>query len=224
VRRPDDFRRPSQNRSILPKVLIACEGSSTEPGYFKALKDDTSVTTVNILLVRHPGGTEPRRVVQAAIDAREELRAVPGRWLRGDQAWAVFDGDEHIANDSRSWQETLTLACKESVSLAVSNPCFELWYLVHFEDQFGHLTAAQATKKLGRHIQSYEKAAVLYPRLKDRMPDALRRADQMERNRQLNDYPPHHNPTTEVRRLIRKILDIQDKADRTQQQSARDRS
>lgn len=53
------------------------------------------------------------------------------RWENRDSAWVVLDGDEHIQNDPQNWHAALQLAEGSDIHLAVSNPCFELWYLLH---------------------------------------------------------------------------------------------
>jgi hypothetical protein len=51
----------------------------------------------------------------------------------GDQLWLVID------RDSQSWKpremaEVAKASAQKHYYLAVSNPCFELWMLLHFED------------------------------------------------------------------------------------------
>ncbi|MGV3721384.1 MAG: RloB family protein [Actinomycetota bacterium] len=207
------FKRPSGHREMLPKVLIACEGRSTEPGYFNAFKADVKLPTAHVYVLRHQGN-DPLRVVKGAVDGRDEHRSEPGGWRKMDVAWAVLDGDEHIANNAEVWKDALRLAAKEKIELAISNPSFELWYLLHFESQAGHLTAAQAKRKLGKHVEDYEKSLALYPRIKHLTAEAIQRADHLEHCRCQNGYDEYANPTTGVRLLMRRLLNLQEQAAR----------
>ncbi|MFI9817183.1 RloB family protein [Saccharothrix variisporea] len=54
--------------------------------------------------------------------------------------------------------EGITAANRTAVSLAVSDPCFELWLLLHFRDHTAHIDGAKAAKALlTRHIVGYDK-------------------------------------------------------------------
>jgi hypothetical protein len=46
-----------------------------------------------------------------------------------DQVWAVFDRDEHPR-----YEEAINLCRKAGVSVARSNPCFEVWLILHKDD------------------------------------------------------------------------------------------
>ena len=46
------------------------------------------------------------------------------------------------------------------VVLLVSNPCIELWYLLHFEECHAELTQNACIKKLKRHLEHYTKGTL----------------------------------------------------------------
>lgn len=45
----------------------------------------------------------------------------------------------------------------KKAKIIASNPCFELWYLLHCINQKAEIRAAQCNEKLLRHISSYQK-------------------------------------------------------------------
>ncbi|MBE1710610.1 RloB domain-containing protein [Mesorhizobium japonicum] len=45
-----------------------------------------------------------------------------------DETWAVFDRDEHPR-----FQEAVDLCLQVGIGVARSNPCFEVWLILHFE-------------------------------------------------------------------------------------------
>jgi hypothetical protein len=50
-----------------------------------------------------------------------------------DEVWCVFDVDEHP-----KLAEARDQANANGIQLAVSNPCFELWLLLHFQEHRAH--------------------------------------------------------------------------------------
>ncbi|MEU9564283.1 RloB family protein [Streptomyces sp. NPDC048161] len=64
-----------------------------------------------------------------------------------DQAWCVFDVDEFTDID-----RAVTEAGRHGIEIALSNPCFELWLLLHFTDHRGHAPSyAHLVPHLNRH-------------------------------------------------------------------------
>lgn len=50
-----------------------------------------------------------------------------------DQLWALFDQDHHFqANHVRGTTRAIQEAKSREVKIAVSNPCFEVWLILHF--------------------------------------------------------------------------------------------
>ena len=80
-------------------------------GYFSAIRQVLRRQTVQVL-VFHPDATDPRSLVQAAVD-KKQSQIDDESWLKGDTAWAVFDGDEHIQANPVNWSAALELAEKK---------------------------------------------------------------------------------------------------------------
>ena len=109
-------------------LVIATEGAETEQRYFRGLKERWHSPRIHVELVARAdaGRSSPEQVFESLMQFAREWK------LRdGDQLWLVIDRDR--------WRPT-TLAsvarkCEQrQFRLAVSNPCFELWLLIHFED------------------------------------------------------------------------------------------
>jgi hypothetical protein len=182
-----DFQRRPPKKELGQRILIACEGLATEPRYFEAIRKHFRLSTVNVFLIRH-AGSDPHSVVVAAIDKKEEQED-EGIWIEGSSmAWAVFDGDEHIQNNLQNWNNALQKASKNKINLAISNPCFEFWYLIHFQDHSAYITRTDAMRLLKKYVSGYEKAKVLYPEpLASRTQDAIQRAKKLQ-NKSLEEY------------------------------------
>ena len=123
------FERPSKIRDAR-LFVIATEGAKTEVDYFNGLKLRLNSSRVHpVVLERDKAGeSSPAHVIKMLDDFARQYRL-----LRDDKLWLLID------RDRRSWrpQEFALVAreCKQKgYYLAASNPCFELWLLLHFED------------------------------------------------------------------------------------------
>jgi len=185
-----------------------CEGAKTEYGYFEDIRKSLRMEP-NKIIVLKPQASDPLGVVREALEERTE-RQQNQQWVEEDLAWAVFDGDEHIANNRDNWREALRLAQEGDIRLAISNPSFEYWYLLHYQDQTSHLTRQRATRLLNDHLPMYEKSHVLYQgELQPRTAEAVNRAKQVARLADANGRTSYSNPCTHVWELVEIILSLQ---------------
>jgi hypothetical protein len=100
----------------------------------------------------------PKTLVERASElkkiAEREARRQKDDFLKYDEVWCVFDVDAHP-----NLADALQQARANSILLAVSNPCFELWLLLHFQDQRAHLERSQAQAVCRDLIRGYERLA-----------------------------------------------------------------
>lgn len=203
--RPAPYRR-RRTRQIGRKIIVVCEGS-TEKKYFDGIRKSLRLPTLQIRVV-DADGTDPLTLVKAAIALREESIA-DKLWLMDDQVWAVFDGDEHLTANLVRWKNAIHLARERKVNLAVSNPSFELWYLLHFQDQTANLDRVRAYHLVKKHIKNYQKSSVVWPEpLQELTPDAIDRAAGLRLRATNNGLSPYSNPTTDVDILVKALLDL----------------
>lgn len=202
------FKRRAPTRSIGRKVIIVCEGKRTETGYFNAIRVSMRIPTLQVQVL-HSGGTDPLTIVRAALEQKETKRRDKA-WTKGDSAWAVFDGDEHRDENPANWNDAIQLAASRDINLAISNPCFELWYLLHYHNQLAQLTRVEAQRVLRQYLPTYQKAHVLWPEpLKVLTADAIARARRLEERRTADDLAVHCNPSTGVSELIEFLLALE---------------
>ncbi|NUT91218.1 MAG: RloB domain-containing protein [Saccharothrix sp.] len=120
--------------------MVCC--GKTEKQYFEGLKRSSHLTALKV--VSEIGA--PDQLVDYAVTIRR--RAEDGF----DQVWCVVDVDEFDV------AKAITAAERTAVSLAVSDPCFELWLLLHFRDHNAYIDGAKAAKALlTRHLDGYDK-------------------------------------------------------------------
>lgn len=156
ARRDDDrpIKRRGPTRQPKVRILVVCEGKKTEPTYLRQLQHHVRNPRIHIE-PQGPAGV-PLSVVETAISekrlAEDRAKRERDENLRWDQVWAVFDMDDHPNVD-----EARQLASANEISLAVSNPCFELWALLHFVDQRAHIERSNLRAELKKHLPTYDK-------------------------------------------------------------------
>jgi len=155
-RRGKGLRRRRANRDVRKRLLVLCEGAVTEPGYLRDFAHASRHPQVHVR-VEPCSDNEPLAVVNAAIAAKagavRAAKAERDDFLLYDEVWCVIDHDDHARlNDARA------LAGKHDIRLAVSNPCFELWALIHFRDQTAYADCQAVTAALLQDLPGYNKA------------------------------------------------------------------
>ncbi len=188
------FSRPTGTRRIRKMILIATEGKITEPTYFAILNQMNSENrTVKVV---HGKKSTPNHVLKRieGVLEREGLK-------REDEAWIVVDKD-----DWSDWELQRLVHWshqKANYHLAVSNPMFEYWLLLHYEDGFGVSTANQCTDRLKRYLSTYKKHIRSNDFTRDHVADAIRRAEARDRPATI-DWPRGVGST--VYKLAKSIL------------------
>jgi RloB-like protein len=193
--------RRGQPRTVTrPSILIFAEGKRTEPVYlthwYRRYRDRV------LIKIDDFHGTPMTLVQRAAeqrrLDLREERR---GRGTAFSEYWCMFDVDEHP-----HLPEALELAAREHISVAVTNPCIELWFLLHFRDQYAAVERGQV-QRWARELLGCEK--VLSPSALDKLAagyeDAKRRAQSLDCKHERDCSPPGSNPSSSAWRLIDSI-------------------
>jgi RloB-like protein len=179
---------------------VICEGKVTEPGYFNALRTEIRNPLVDIEVEGR--GEGPKTLVERAALRKKEsdryARKEKDAYLSYDEIWCVFDVDEHARLADARQQ-----ARDNGIELAVSNPCFELWALLHFQPQTAYLERHAARARLKGHLPDYDKD-LPFARLRQGYGEAVRRAEHLERRCEEKGCPGD-NPSTGVHRLTERI-------------------
>lgn len=174
---------------------MICGGEETEPGYFRDLKESSKNPLVKVLIEGRKDA--PKNLVPLAIrkknEAEKRSRERGSVFLRYDEVWCVLDVDTHDR-----LPEVRELASREGVELAISNPCFELWALLHFQDQNAVLSTKEAQTFLRKHLPGYKKI-LPFAKLMPFYEVAVQRA------RKLEARSGDGNPSTGVYRLTELI-------------------
>lgn len=194
-RRSFSNRRRLGVRNYRKLIVVACEGKATEVEYFGWLNSVRA--TVRFHCLKKGNKSSPEQVLQAmeVYLAKEHLHA-------NDEAWIVVDTDSWGAaalDRLYEWSNR-----EKAYGLAVSNPMFELWVLLHFEDGSGAATPAEIRKRLGKYLDGKGKHLAGAWITEDCIRAAITRA-------RAKDVPPcvgwpRGAPRTTVYRLVERFL------------------
>lgn len=160
MRKRKDFVRLEGVRSAR-LVVIASEGRCTESIYFSAVKEKLRAPNVHVeILDRDSNESSPESVHSQIADFMRQYNIEDD-----DELWLVIDRDRW---HERMLSQVAQLCSQNShLHFCMSNPCFELWLLLHLEDVRTY--DESTTNELAQNKKN--KAGVTW--LKKRMRDLL---------------------------------------------------
>lgn len=127
MRQRKDFQRIEGIKSSR-LIVIAAEGRATENIYFEAMRQELCASNVQLVVLnRDDDNSNPANVHRQIKKFMDEYNI-----LDDDQLWIVVDRDD--------WKEKMLAdiaqLCQQNRNLrfCMSNPCFELWLILHLED------------------------------------------------------------------------------------------
>jgi hypothetical protein len=158
---------------------------ATEPAYFEGLKRARRNPAVTVKIKAKPA--DPETVVKYGAELERRAEGIY------DEVWCVVDVDEFDLD------RAVTAARGLGVNLAVSNPCFEYWLLLHFEACAAPLTCyGDVEKRLLKHVPGYRKSALRFDDYTHGIAAAVERARHP-------DAGHVRNPSTQVGRLVERM-------------------
>lgn len=195
-------RRRVSTAALRRELLLFVEGLRTEEIYLvdwhRRYRDRVRVTI-------DPYRAGPFQLVERAVAAQraEAYDARRGRGRAYDQIWCVFDRDEHP-----NFESAVDLAARHGIRVAVSNPCIELWFLLHFEDQTAFIDRHEAQARAETILCC---SKVLSPAalesLADGYDEARQRAMRLDEKHHGDGSPPGSNPSSGLWRVIDQVRD-----------------
>jgi len=140
---------------------IATEDTHAADQYFQALQRNGLVDRAHVQIVvlpTHHGQSAPGWLLQRLDEHRQKLDSL----LAQDQFWLLPDIDHHR---DKELSAVAALAAQKGYLLAASNPCFEVWLLLHETDDLSEIqtyeehtkAAAACAEELRRVIGNYDK-------------------------------------------------------------------
>lgn len=196
------FRRKDADRSFIRQIHIYTEGSVTEPEYLKIVRDKilSSGSCRNSgsffkLNVKHSGTKSSPNNIRKSI--REDIKYCGDKNF--NEVWVLMDKDDWGMQAIEALENDRQIALKTSkFNVLVSNPKFEFWLILHFENGFGIMTSSEVDKKIQKHIPGYNKHCDKRMFTRDNVLKAISRA-KILKNQNKSAY-------TDVYRLVERIF------------------
>lgn len=172
--------RLSKGKTMKPNFFIFCEGD-TEIAYTEMLRSFYRLP-IHIIAKKTMLNVTPALV--------QRCKAMYVQ-TNNDQTYLMYDLDVATMLDRLQKVPDATLLC--------SNPCFELWLLLHYADQQAELTSEKCVSRLSSMVRQYNKGTIL-PDTQQHLLEHSHTA--VERAKRLQAYT---NPSTTVYLLIEEL-------------------
>lgn len=199
---------PMRDATSLEKrklLILACEGLKTERHYFESwfekLRIERKISPRSCIIAPHDH-THPTGVLSDLLAYREcgiSCDDFEHKWIVIDRDEERTNGGGHTAQD---FNKALDQAKSKGVHVAYTNPCFEFWYLLHYEFRDSSLHRDSLASLLGQRMGiAYDKSdRSHFGRLLPKVSVAIRNAEKLCQHEQ---RPPcDANPSTTVHQLV----------------------
>lgn len=200
---------------VKPTLRIFCEGEKTEPLYLNAFIDSLPPSIFGQAIVEKTNKNTPVQLVEVAIRDKEVNET-------NDMYWVVYDRESEQKYPHSLHLEARQKAKSHDINIAFSNVCFEYWLLLHFNyttasynscnDLLKNSDFKELLKTVG--ITEYDKGmAVVFDKLKDKVPDAESHAKQLRKDiissaEEEKQHIHQLNPYVDIDKLLQSIRDF----------------
>ncbi len=173
------LRRRKAQRPPRLRLVVFTEGKVTEPSYIESFAAEHGNSLVLVRCVA--GAGVPATLVAKARAELARIKRASNSFERADRVWVIFDEDEHPLV-----QQSINLARTQGISVGYSNPCFEVWLLLHFADHGAPDDRHAVQQKLAALDEGYDQKGSkkpTYEKLSAGFGDAAERALRMRERR-----------------------------------------
>lgn len=198
-------RRKVATRPQRKSIRAYSEGEVTEPCYLQMLNDN--FPEVNIHWVEKDSGQAAVTLISAAKKYKKKVKTgdLP------DQIWCIWDVDNL---DEATIARLEDLGRAVGINNAISNPCFELWLLLHDRAHAAHIDInnVQSAAKAAGLIEGKEICCCkewLYAQIEI----AKARAERLEQGHVEAGSKKTANPSSGMHGLLQAVIDLKEKYD-----------
>ncbi len=197
-----DRQRNKGNRKSKRVILVSYEGNNkTERNYFDSFKGIEKDYTIKVVFGNE---TDPVHLVNQTIKKKNDL----GLDLEtDDRAFCIFDTDIDPRKNIQI-KEAIEIAHKNNIRIITSSPCFEIWFLLHYEYTTATMNNDDVIKRLKTHYFNYSKNCNIYPFIVDKTKEAYKNAKKLEKYQKDNNriiQSVEANPHSDVYIIIEEI-------------------
>ncbi len=194
--------RVKKDKKIKNKIIIAVEGNNkTERMYFNNFDNGKKSYTIT---VAKGNTTDPITMVKRLYN---EVKKAELDLLNGDMAYLIFDTDIDL-NKNKMIKEAIEYAKERNIVVITSSPCFELWFLLHYDYTTSNMSNEDLINRLKKYYLKYEKNCDIYEDILNNIDTAILRAKKLE-NFQIENKKilqmVETNPYTNVYKIVEKL-------------------
>ncbi len=135
------FGKREGNNIVIPKYFLAFEGYKTEPQYFKGIQDNTKLLGITPLIDIHQidrdviGDNHPQHIVKNVSEYLKSIKETDNITYNEtvDKVCIIVDRDKESFR-LKQLRKVMQFCIDNNFKLFISNPCFEFWLLLHYDE------------------------------------------------------------------------------------------
>lgn len=186
------LRRKTNYRDPKKVVILVCQGAETEPIYFNNFRKKDCDIAIHI---HRDAGKDPIAITKTA------------KYLKNDQykgavierIFCIYDVDN---TPETVLKKSYKISIDNGLETCISNPCFEIWYLLHFLYSTSRYNSYDdVNMDLINHVHGYAKNKDIFNLLLPNQQKAIANAKRLEKHhKDVNDDPSicGSNPSTQI--------------------------
>ncbi|MER6824510.1 RloB family protein [Streptosporangium sp. NPDC000563] len=190
------LRRTAEKRPELRTIMVFCEGQNSEPDYINGLKRLPHIAENTALSIEiHPEQGVPLTLVKKAMAYKSDPEI--------DECWCLFDVE--WPQNHPNLPQAIDLARSNGINLAISNPCFELWLILHYSNCSAFMDTNSADSR-SRSLDGRSGKRIdpeVYMPLRKKAAEHAKRLD--ARHAQNGTSFPHDNPSSGMYKFLRSL-------------------
>lgn len=196
-------KRNTETRRRKPVMLITAEGKNkTEQLYFTSFQSQHGKYSVKF--IKTGKDTDPAGMYKS-LDAYWRNNDLSEK--NGDKAYIVLDLD----CDDRKAKLIEEMSRKtNNIKFIVSNPCIEVWFLMHFGySTHPFIDSKEPKRELRKHIEGYDESMEIAEILKPLLPEAIINVERLKNHHKemgVRWISAECNPMTDVPEIIRELF------------------
>lgn len=186
------------------RYLIVAEDSKSSLEYLTRFPHDKNLVEI----ISEGGAGNTLSVVEKGIELRDASEKTDNPFVH---VYCVFDKDDFSVE--RYENAVQKARSRNNVTAIWSNECFELWYLLHYQNRSTGIDRKELYRILKKYLgKEYEKGDEgMYDQMKGLMETALQHSRQLyDRTCQRTHRPWMENPCTNVHKLVEELKKLAD--------------
>lgn len=204
VKRANKKQRNKINRKQKKLIIVGTEGKNvTEKQY---LKHFNTINKEHRIIFAKGNATDSMGVV---LDTEKTIQAFDLDREFGDKVYCLIDSD-YGKEREKELRKVIDLAKKKDIRVAISNPTFEIWFLLHFRySTKSYINNNELLNELKNYIPEYHKSKDVFMNLFQKTPKAIENSAKLENyhDKNCNFDIMQRCPSTQLPELVEVLME-----------------